>query len=427
MTKSGVLNVHDRISAFYQDLIELGGHACVNPDHRIAWLDAPDQKIEFSDQPTKKGAILKTLYNYNTDSADPLATLLNPINETGSLNQVSLWFYATTRSIYLRTLLQTINFLLSTAVTVHNSKNGVTNPKLVRVLQSFVNDVDDKMLTEMETLTASAVSASARAGKDPLTDFATIHHDCKTKTTSLFTCFQDKDNTYIKSFGTKIRKKFWGVIAKILQEIFAKEDLLQPLIVATAAVGDPVCPFFRTFISVLLQAWNKLVPYFEFLYSSDGADEMIQRIIRSENNLESVPEFAPKVAWLSSSSGSKSIPKLKIVATGAQLDEPRTESDREISPREDRQPRRRSVLDVCDDRWGGNDRSDRSFRDRYYRRDRDSRRDRRPSGGSNLDMDDAVAAMLDRRRYGDNPFDRDTRFDSRYRDYRDDRDYRRRY
>lgn len=291
MSKLPKKEAHKRAKMFLTDLIELGDYLTVRDDDKIVWSDNLDGDIIIK---TDKNAPAKTLYIYSIDNKDPNAILLNPINETVVMCADHQWYYQTTNKLMQSVFCQVLNAIIDVANRAKKDTEALKEPALAHLLSSFVNEVDEKMKDEMAMITTYENREKV----------IHISYTKKTQTCGLYTLFQDPEKTFIKSFGNKIRKKFWTLLEKVFQEIFSKEDIVSETpIYEVKKEGQYACPRFKTYTDVLTYVWKMLLPFYTLIYNEEAADRNVDRVGNAIKNIEEFDDFADVCFWANAGGG----------------------------------------------------------------------------------------------------------------------------
>lgn len=300
MSKLPKKEAHNRIKLFITDILEMGNQLMVRDDGKVVWRSSVDEDILIV---PNKNAPAKTLYVYAIDVQDPNAIILNPINETVVMSQDNLWFYKTINKLMQDTFCKVLRAIIDVAIKAKKNIEELKDPAIAHLLSPFVNDVDEKMKTEVELITNG----------DNFDKIIYITYLKKTQTSSLYTLFQDKNQEFIKSIGNKVRKKFWSLLERVFQEIFSKEEVAsENPIYEVSRQGQYTCPRFRTFIDVLVYTWKMMLPFYPLIYiNEDDVDKITDRIQNSLRNLEEFDDFYDVCFWSSAPASSSYLDELK--------------------------------------------------------------------------------------------------------------------
>lgn len=452
---------HGLISRFLKNVLELGGYIIVHDDGTISYANKPDEPIMIR---AKGNSDPRPLVVYRVQTSIPKAIILNPFVEPiGQDPTDKIWFYNTTNMIHATVFARIIEFLFSNVIKAANGQE-IDDPNLVHVLSGIVGSADPK--TEKEFSKVIKELPEFQGGLDEemenelslITDspkpkdFITISRSKKEKKTILTTFLHDQENDLKKKFGTKIRKKTWTLIEKLFKEVYATENIYDPIF--EEVTEQKRCPTFLTYVKVLIQSWNKFIPYLQYLYGDDGAEEQITKIIFLESMLDKIDDLAGVAHWARGCvTGSielkngdyipnedettitqvaKAPTRKQISEDEAYYEKVKQEAEQDLVA----QPSGKSALDVLDEQNRSRGRYNSGY-DRYRRDDRDygggyrrddppwddDRRDRRDdydrrrdyNGGSRsaLDVMDAERSM--RRGYSSGHYRRDA---DRYMPYR---------
>lgn len=188
----------DNLFDFLKLLIELGGVYRVNDDFFIVQTD--------DDEPVRivvgKKAMPIMVYHENMKTGDHL--VLNPFVETLGAAPERQWFF-TTQSVILGWTLKRMAEKLIEAV------NGKVEEdyKTLELISPYLALIDTKTAKELEPIVGN--------------NWLRLNYFKKTKTIEV--CSDLLDEEYVKSFGTKIRKKTWELIQGLLEVFLQTDDL----------------------------------------------------------------------------------------------------------------------------------------------------------------------------------------------------------
>lgn len=332
-----------RINGLLTDLVELGDYLIVEDDNRIVWQDNPDTPIQLTIG-TGKSAQKKTLYMYDVNIKDPDAVLLNPINEGPVMSKDRGWFYQVVFNLFVSEFCRVMEKIVETSIAAKTDQSALKEPIIAHLLAPVINEVDAKMLDEVKRITAP----------DYRKYVIYQHYNKKTCTCSLYTCFQDEEQTLMKAFPDgKIRKKFWKFLELLFQEIFSKENVSSkdPIYTSSVAEDTPtVCPLFRTYSDVLVFGWDKIAPFLTLRYGGDATDKTIERVSRCQTNLKDILQFYKACLWTGDGSvhpeetrEDRPEPKLDIPSRTSRVSHGNARFDTKSTP---------STLDVLEARGG---------------------------------------------------------------------------
>ena len=454
-----------------KNLLELGGHVRVNEDGIVSFANTPNDPINLI---LKNDKTPHPLVAYNVNNSVPNAAIINPFMESiGEDPTIKVWFQNLTNKVHTTVFSRILEFLVESAAKAANNVE-ITNEYVIHVLSGIVGSADQKTSAEFAKLVKEmpefdggidenviAECSLITENPKPL-DFVSICVQKNERRAFLKTFLQDDEAIFKKKFGSRIRKKTWALIEAVFAEIYCTTNFSKPIIDVT--VEDRTCPSFVAYINVLIQSWNRFIPYLQFIYDDAAAELMIQQIVYLESCMPYLSAIADVTTWARnnyegtvqlnngqadptmdpSNSVSAAVPTKPKPAVNIQprlLPPTETEvvqpKERNHSVETEEAPAgpppgriyvpRDPIDDLEADR--ARRREEARMRDEEFRRDFDGRRDRR-------DPRDARDRGLDDRRYPDDddmfvggsssrrPLrdDRDDRRDYR-RSYRDDRYY----
>lgn len=300
MAKLSKKEAHKRAKFFITDILELGNELVVRDDDRITWAGSEDDILIVPD----KNVPAKTLYVYSIDVQNPNGIVLNPINETVVMSQDHKWFYNTINKLLRTTFCKVLVAIIDTAISAKKDISVLKDPAIVHLLTPFVNDVDEKMRSEIELITD-------RKSDDPINNIINIKYSKKSQSAGVYTLFQDKNQEFIKNFGNKVRKKFWTLLEKVFQEVFSKEEInTETPIYEVKKEGQYACPRFRTMIDAYIYVWKMMLPFYPLIYSNeDFVDKITDQIQNSLINLEEFEDFYDVCFWASTPVASEELKK----------------------------------------------------------------------------------------------------------------------
>lgn len=445
-----VAEKHSLISRFLTNLLELGGMIKVHDDGLISYASKPDEPImlKVSGDPEPRPLVV-----YRTKIEQPKAIVINPFVEPiGKDPTDKLWFYNTTNTVHAVTLTRIIEFLFTNVVKAANG-SPVDDPTLIHVLSGLVNSADLKTEKEFAKIVKSLPEFDGELDEQMLNeisliadhtkpkDFVTISRSKQERKTILTTFLYNQENDLKKKLGTKIRKKTWTLIEKLFKEIYATENIYDPIF--TITTEQKRCPTFLTYVKVLINSWNKFIPYLTYLYGEDGAEEQINKIIMLESVMDKLDDLSNVAHWargcitgkLQLSNGEILEEQESVTLADAPVRKSRARDNDEYIERIKTQVDRavqadtaeRSAMDILEEKnadarynyaYSNSYRDDRRDDRRYRDYDRRDDRDDRMGGRSAMDILNAE----DRYNRGYDRFDR--RWDRDDRRDRDDRPYR---
>lgn len=410
---------HGLIGRFLENILELGGYLIVNKDGTIAYASNPDEPIMLK---PAKGDEPRPLMVYRVNSAYPRAILINPFVESlGKDPTDKLWFYNTTNSIHALVLSRILEFIFTNVVKAANGQN-VDDPTIINILSGVVNHADPKTAAEFAKLVKELPEYEGELDEGMLSeidmitenvkpkDFVTISRSKQERRTILTTFLYNQENDLKKKFGNKIRKKTWTLVEKLFKQIYATEEIYDPIFDISSEQRR--CPTFITYVKVLIKSWNMFIPYLQYLYGEEGAEKQIDKIIFLESCLDKLESLADVAHW------ARGCVDGEIQLKGGR---PVKMDDDETAPKKRGRPRKdvAEILDVkisVDDGTVAKSSSDDPELDRMKEEIK-----------QNVEEDKRVSAMDIMSQQRDNYYrrdrfnDRDRYYDNRYRDDRYDR------
>lgn len=277
--------LHTRAQTFVTDLLELGGAFMVHPSGLVTYTGKPDEPITFV---TSSGRKLK-LYTYSINVKDADACVFNPFIDTvGRSTKDKQIFYTALCNVFLINLRHTFELLLDCC---NKNSSYASVASISRALQFFSSDVDERTMEEFKLLDFKGVH------KEP--GFISIIYNAKDKAASIVSCYNDDKETYIKSMDGKIRKKTWKVFEKMLECIFAVNDIRSKPIF-TAKEPNLASPKLITMTDTIVFGWNKLLLYLPYTTTDAFFENTTQQLMRIEKNKELITKFREVSVWATS-------------------------------------------------------------------------------------------------------------------------------
>ena len=259
------------ISSFLKGLVELGGANIVD--------DSPDKIIRLA---TSKEPVTLTVDGRNVPlaiygSRSNEVLIINPFSEGEADSMKHTWFYSSRNIILSLLLTKIMRRLLEVAAENNSRKKGSTETpdmKLVRMIAPHVQDVDEKMLKEFDTISKES------------SDFFNIYFNKNLKATEvkclIFTTSQRK------AFSS-IRVKSWEVFEGIMGEILGTQDL-GVLSYRPTSIGFPV---FEGFANVLISIYERITDSLKLI-------DRVVDVTTLKSHLKYLGEYYSKAQWCSS-------------------------------------------------------------------------------------------------------------------------------
>ena len=295
---------HGLISKFLKNMLELGGFMIVHENGTISYSNKPDDPIMMKVKGDNEPRPL-VVYRVQTDL--PKAIIINPFVEpVGKDPTDKIWFYNTTNSFHAIVFARILEYLFTNVIKAANG-GEVDDPNLVHVLSGIVNSADAKTEKEFAKIVKELPEFKDGLDEGMLNeitlitdsprpkDFITISRSKQERKTILTTFLYNQENDLKKKFGNKIRKKTWALVEKLFQEIYATENIYDPIFVETT--DQKRCPSFITYAKVLINSWNKFIPYLQYIYGESGAEEQINKIIFLESMLHKLDDLSGIAHW----------------------------------------------------------------------------------------------------------------------------------
>lgn len=298
-----VKEMHQLAASTIEALVTLGNHFIIDEDGRVLYNTEPNDPVMF-----KVKGVGKPLPLINYSVNPPVkGIMLNPFVETvGDDSPDRLWIYHVTNGIHATVFARIVEFIFEQVVKAAKGEN-VEDPALIHVLSGIIGNADlktegefaklvknipefedgfdEKMVRECETITENPRPK----------DFVSIARNKNEKKAWLSLFLSDDEGKFRKSFGNKIRVKTWKLVEAILQEIYGLDDLTGRLYEEVST--SKKCPTFSAYLKVLVKSWNRFIPYLEYIYTKEGAEDIVNKLIFLESVQDKLEDIAKCAAW----------------------------------------------------------------------------------------------------------------------------------
>ena len=287
-----------------KNLLELGGHVRVNEDGIVSFANTPNDPINLI---LKNDKTPHPLVAYNVNNSVPNAAIINPFMESiGEDPTIKVWFQNLTNKVHTTVFSRILEFLVESAAKAANNVE-ITNEYVIHVLSGIVGSADHRTSAEFAKLVKEmpefdgGIDEKVVAECNLITenpkplDFVSICVQKNERRAFLKTFLQDDEAIFKKKFGSRIRKKTWALIEAVFAEIYCTNNFSKPIIDVT--VEDRTCPSFVAYLSVLIQSWNRFIPYLQFIYDDAAAEQMIQQIVYLESCMPYLSAIADVTTW----------------------------------------------------------------------------------------------------------------------------------
>lgn len=257
------------VSNCLQALIELGGINAVD--------NTPDKYIRSADDSSKLATLPiegkdVPLAIYGTKSAE--AIIINPFAEGQAGEARNIWFYSSRNVILGGIIRRILRELLKIGAEAHSKKKNAPTPSLVAIkyLEGSVDDIDDKMLKEYDTVT-----------KD-LKDFLVIYYN-KSKKRSEVSCIL-KNKARRKQF-TSVRTKTWNTLETLINKVLGTDDL-ETFAESATTNGIPV---LETYVKVLVKVYKAIEEPAQVI------GKTFPQLAELESHIKYLPQYYTKARW----------------------------------------------------------------------------------------------------------------------------------
>lgn len=303
MSETKTVVTHQKVTDMLMKMLSLGGHLIVDINKQVHYSLSPTEPIYLT---VKGDKTPKTLYIYDTNITDPNAIIINPLAETASVGVERLMFYSTLAYVQAQWIWKILQFVVDESI-AHKKDDKETNPDLISILAPFIDQVDEKMLLELDHIKGVGIK-----------DFCNIYYNRVKKTSTMLFGLEDESGDYFKSFPTgKVRKKSWTVFTNIIRFILKVADGKQIKEEYTCTTDKVDCPHFTTFSTVWLKAWEAMTPYMQWFEGTHEEQEIVEALTE---HFKYIPVYRECVVWLKQPTAAGPESKFVVPSTGSQPD-----------------------------------------------------------------------------------------------------------
>lgn len=224
-------------------MIQLGGIYFVDDMGFVRSRSNPEEAV-----PVEIEGVVKKLMIYKEDIKDPeTVVVLNPFSEGQSTSQEKTWFFCTCSIVFSNVVKMVIKNVIEKGVAIKDTTvASAEDPAFITLLSPYVEEVDAKMLNEVDMI----------MGSSP-TSFITIYYHARTKTAHLKIGLKEAE---FKDAFPKVRKKTWSFLEKIITNIFGMNPSYHDY--TSNLIG---CPHFDAYVHVWHRVYKSLNMFLPFI------------------------------------------------------------------------------------------------------------------------------------------------------------------
>ena len=252
-------------------MIQLGGIYFVDDMGFVRSRNNPEEAV-----PVEIDGVVKKLMIYRDNIPNPEeVVVLNPFSEGQSTSQEKTWFYCTMSIIFSNVVKIIIKNIIEKGLMIKDpTKAAAEDPAFVTLLSTYVEEVDNKMLSEIDSI----------MGNNP-SSFITIYYHARTKTAHLKLGLKESD---FKDAFPKVRKKTWQFLEKIITNIFGMNPSY--LDYTSNSVG---CPHFDAYVHVWYRVYKAMNVFLPFV-GINFEEEAFQKYLEGEK----IEQYHKHTRWL---------------------------------------------------------------------------------------------------------------------------------
>jgi len=258
----------------------------VDTDGYVVRVDSGDPVL------VKDGQNKRALIVYQERIADTAALIVNPLASGLGDNAASNWFYQRMQASFNSRVLGLIDFLIGTAIKEKSKKDPKNKVKgeeehhlpmeLLKAISPVIDDIDATTLTEYRGLVGDVNEA---------VEFINIHYQPRQMRCTIRSGLFEEGYTTAPT-RSKVRKKTWAVLTKLMRTIFNLKDDEDTHKFASKKT-DVSCTKLASYLTTMFNAFSEMNALLDIQDSELSID-----LTRWKTHLDNIEDYATNAKFM---------------------------------------------------------------------------------------------------------------------------------